>query len=97
MQQKIKFLSLVAASVMATTAGAYAQGYYGNAGAWDQAYDYSGPRYETAQPQAMYYPAQPGWSGSMSGANHPAPSSTQGDVGPQGNNNGTLTGIYRRW
>ena len=25
------------------------------------------------------------------GANHPTPSSTQGDVGPGGNNNGTLT------
>jgi hypothetical protein len=25
---------------------------------------------------------------------HPTPSSTQGDVGPQGNNNGTFTGWY---
>jgi hypothetical protein len=25
------------------------------------------------------------------GARHPTPSSTQGDVGPEGNNNGTLT------
>lgn len=30
-------------------------------------------------------------------ANHPTPSSTRGDVGPEGNNNGTLTGIYRNW
>ena len=92
MNQKIKFLSLAAASLLATTAGAYAQGYVYDNG--------MGPTYsrdETAPPPAMYYPAQPGWYGSMSGANHPAPSSTQGDVGPEGNNNGTLTGVYRRW
>jgi hypothetical protein len=29
--------------------------------------------------------------GAFNGANHPTPSSTQGDVGPGGNNNGTLT------
>ncbi|WP_022723089.1 hypothetical protein [Rhodopseudomonas sp. B29] len=28
----------------------------------------------------------------MNGANHPTPSSTQGDTGPGGNNNGTLSG-----
>lgn len=32
-----------------------------------------------------------GAAGSMNGANHPTPSSTQGDVGPGGNNNGTRT------
>ncbi|MCC8936855.1 MULTISPECIES: hypothetical protein [Bradyrhizobium] len=94
MNQKIKFLSLVAASVMATTAGAYAQGYYGSS--WDQEYAYSGPRYYTAQPDVMYQPA-PGYYGAYNGARHPTPSSTQGDVGPSGNNNGTLTGVYRRW
>ncbi|OMI10912.1 hypothetical protein BSN85_14280 [Bradyrhizobium brasilense] len=40
---------------------------------------------------------EPGWYGSFNGTNHPTPSSTQGDVGPEGNNNGTLTGVYRRW
>jgi hypothetical protein len=33
--------------------------------------------------------------GAFNGTNHPTPSSTQGDVGPDGNNNGTLTGSYR--
>ncbi|MBR0797679.1 hypothetical protein JQ615_20045 [Bradyrhizobium jicamae] len=92
--QKIKILSLVAAALLATTAGASAQGYYyqyGNPG-WRNA----GPRYEPVQPGAMYYPARPGWYG-LNGANHPEPSSSQGDVGPEGNNNGTLTGIYRQW
>ncbi|MCG6206569.1 hypothetical protein LPW26_18120 [Rhodopseudomonas sp. HC1] len=36
-----------------------------------------------------------GAAGSMNGENHPMPSSTQGDVGPGGNNNGTLTGPAR--
>lgn len=31
----------------------------------------------------------------FNGTNHPTPESTQGDVGPAGNNNGTLTGISR--
>ena len=47
-----------------------------------------------------YYPAQPGWYGSYdayNGTNHPTPSSSHGDVGPEGNNNGTLTGAYRQW
>lgn len=92
MNQKIKFLSLAAASLLATTAGAYAQGYV-----YDNGMGPAYSRYETAPPAPMYYPARPGWYGSMSGANHPVPSSTQGDVGPQGNNNGTLTGVYRGW
>jgi hypothetical protein len=45
----------------------------------------------------MYQPAQPARYGAMNGSNHPAPSSTQGDVGPEGNNNGTLTGVYLQW
>ena len=93
--QTVKIVSLVAASLLATTAGAFAQGYYdqyGNPGG-----RYIAPRYQPVQPRAMYYPAQPGWYGSLNGANHPEPSSSQGDVGPEGNNNGTLTGIYRQW
>ncbi|MCA6125785.1 hypothetical protein J6500_28395 [Bradyrhizobium sp. WSM 1704] len=92
MNQKIKFLSLAAASLLATTAGAYAQGYVYES---DMGPAYS--RYEAAPPPVAYYPAQPGWYGAFNGTNHPTPSSTQGDVGPQGNNNGTLTGVYRRW
>ncbi|MGF6305875.1 hypothetical protein ABIB82_000705 [Bradyrhizobium sp. i1.8.4] len=95
MQRKTKILSLAAASLIATTAGAFAQGYYpyGEPGARY----YGGPRYG-AQPYVMHYPAEPGWYGAMNGSNHPTPSSTQGDVGPEGNNNGTLTGpYYRQW
>lgn len=94
MLRKTKILSLAAASLIATTAGAFAQGYYpyGNSRAY-----YDGPRYETVQPHVMYQPAQPGWYGAMNGSNHPTPSSSQGDVGPDGNNNGTLTGVYRQW
>ncbi|WP_371821741.1 hypothetical protein [Bradyrhizobium sp. 41S5] len=80
-------------SLIATTAGGFAQGYhpYGNPGPRC----YGGPRYETYQPPVMYN--EPGWYGAMNGSNHPASSSTQGDVGPEGNNNGTLTGVYRQW
>jgi hypothetical protein len=100
--QKIKILSLAGAALIATTAGAFAQGYYpyGNSTAPEY---YSGPRYETVPPRVVYYPAQPGSYGSYNGygssnsANHPTPSSSQGDVGPEGNNNGTLTGVYRQW
>jgi hypothetical protein len=44
-----------------------------------------------------HYPGPVGWYGALNGANHPTPSSSQGDVGPRGNNNGTLTGYYRGW
>ncbi|MGY4318148.1 hypothetical protein [Bradyrhizobium sp. JR3.5] len=93
MQRNTNILALAAASLIATTAGAFAQGYYpyGN----PAPRYYGGPRYETYQPQVMYN--EPGWYGAMNGSNHPAPSSTQGDVGPEGNNNGTLTGVYRQW
>lgn len=46
-------------------------------------------------PKGMTTPGMPsGTVGSnvrANGTNHPTPSSTQGDVGPGGNNNGTLT------
>ena len=93
MQRKTKILSIVTASLIASTAGAMAQGYdaYGNSYGWER----GAPRHEV--PRANYYQNGPGYYGSLNGSNHPAPSSTQGDVGPQGNNNGTLTGIYRQW
>ncbi|MHC2337842.1 hypothetical protein [Bradyrhizobium sp. USDA 4454] len=95
MQRKTTILTLAAASLIATTAGAFAQGYYpyGNPG---PRY-YGGPRYQTYEPQVMYNQVEPGWYGAMNGTNHPTPGSTQGDVGPEGNNNGTLTGVYRQW
>ena len=94
MQRKIKLMSLVAATFMAGTAGAFAQGYqvYGSSTAWEPV----GPRYGYVSPQPMYW--GPGERyGALNGSNHPTPSSTQGDVGPQGNNNGTLSGYYRQW
>lgn len=45
----------------------------------------------------MYYSGTAGPYAALNGTNHPTPSSTQGDVGPDGNNNGTLTGGYRNW
>lgn len=91
MQRRTKLAGLVAASLIAGTAAASAQGYdwSGNPA--------SGPTYGPAHPRAMYYPGPVGPYGTLNGSNHPAPSSTQGDVGPDGNNNGTRTGIYRQW
>jgi hypothetical protein len=97
MQRKIQLTALVAVSLIAGTAGAFAQGYdyrYGNALAWQPGSVYGAPR-------PMYYPGYypgPGpWGRGFNGANHPTPSSSQGDVGPGGNNNGTLSGYYRQW
>jgi hypothetical protein len=98
MQRKIQLTALVAVSLIAGTAGAFAQGYdrYGNAMAWQP-----GPGYAVPVPRPMYYPGYypgPGpWGRGLNGANHPTPSSSQGDVGPGGNNNGTLTGRYWGW
>jgi hypothetical protein len=95
MQNKSKLLCLVAASLVAGMATASAQTYdrFGNPVGWER----GGPRHETVQPRAMYYPGLGGPYGALNGANHPTPSSSQGDVGPDGNNNGTLTGSYRSW
>lgn len=92
MQNATKLACLIAASVIAGTGAASAQTYdrFGNPVGW-------GPRYESMQPHVMYYPGVAAPYGALNGANHPTPSSTQGDVGPEGNNNGTLTGIYRNW
>ncbi|OAF14236.1 hypothetical protein AYJ54_42485 [Bradyrhizobium centrolobii] len=95
MQNKTKLLCLIAASLIAGTAAASAQGYdrFGNPVGWDR----TGPAYGAVQPRATYYPSPMGPYGAFNGANHPTPSSTHGDVGPEGNNNGTLTGVYRNW
>lgn len=89
MQSKTKLLCLITASLIAGTTAASAQGYVWNEPrpGWDA------PAYETVQPRAYYRDAGP--YGALNGSNHPAPSSTQGDVGPAGNNNGTLTGVHR--
>jgi hypothetical protein len=95
MQRKIKLTALVAASLIAGTAGAFAQGYdrYGNTAGWQPV----GPGYESFAPRPMYYPGPAPWGRGYNGSNHPTPSSSQGDVGPDGNNNGTLSGRYRQW
>lgn len=54
------------------------------------------PSHEPVRPRAYYRDAA-GSYGALNGSDHPTPSSTQGDVGPEGNNNGTLTGVYRSW
>lgn len=100
MQRQIKLMTVVA-SLIAGTAGAFAQGYdrYGNAVGWERVGP-GYPGYQRVPPRPIYYPGYyPGPSGwdALNGSNHPTPSSTQGDVGPGGNNNGTLTGYYRRW
>ena len=105
MQRKIMLIALAGACLIAGTAGAAAQGYdrpyygrqsydrYGNAYAWGPQVV---PGYAAVPPGRGYYYRPSGW-GALNGANHPTPSSTQGDVGPEGNNNGTLTGVYRAW
>jgi len=110
MQRTIKMAALAAAAVVAGTAAAsagdYGPGGYGYGGQTTSTYAYRdsmawapGPVYEegyVAIAPQPYYPA-PGWGRGYNGTNHGTPSSTQGDVGPGGNNNGTQSGYYRQW
>lgn len=93
MQTRSKLLLTTAAALIAGTAAASAQGYDWNGprAGWDRA-----PVYDAA-PAPVYSPYGGSPYRALNGTNHPTPSSTQGDVGPEGNNNGTLTGIYRSW
>lgn len=96
MKWKIALMSAAAASLIAGTTGAFAVDYStGQAGEW-KAGPPGSPSSEAVPRGSMYYHAPARW-GSLNGANHPTPYSTQGDVGPEGNNNGTLTGRYRYW
>ncbi|MGX4771270.1 hypothetical protein ACWAUC_15935 [Bradyrhizobium guangdongense] len=92
MQNTSKLLGLITASLVAGTTAASAQGYDWNGPRVGS--DRTAPAYEPVQPRA-YYPDVAGPYALYNGTNHPTPSSTQGDVGPEGNNNGTLTGGYR--
>ena len=95
-------VALVAGAAGAT-AGEYGPGGYGYGGQVTSTYAYRdsyawapAPVYEegyVAVAPGPYYGR--GWGAGYNGANHPTPSSTQGDVGPGGNNNGTRTGYYR--
>ncbi|MGY4308592.1 hypothetical protein ACVIJ6_005835 [Bradyrhizobium sp. USDA 4369] len=91
------------AGAAAATADEYGPGGYGYGGQTTSTYAYRGsyawapaPVYEegyVAVAPGPYYGR--GWGTGYNGTNHPTPSSTQGDVGPGGNNNGTRTGYYR--
>jgi len=105
MQRTIKMAALAAITVVAGTAGALADEYgyggygharYGDSYAWAPGPGYD-PGYVAAAPRPTYYRGGYGYYGN--GTNHPTPSSSQGDVGPGGNNNGTLTGParYQPW
>jgi hypothetical protein len=107
MQRTIKIAALAAVTIVAGTAGALADEYgyygggrgyarYGDSYAWAPGPGYNaGPGYVPAGP--MYYRGY-GYGTYGNGSNHPTPSSSQGDVGPGGNNNGTLSGgYYRPW
>jgi hypothetical protein len=104
MQRKTKLVSLAAMFLIAGTMAASAEAYdrFGRP-------IYPQPRSYGAYGAYGGFNGQPGWYGAYgaygaygpygawNGSNHPTPSSSQGDVGPMGNNNGTLTGIYSRW
>ena len=102
MQRTIKMAALAAATLVIGTAAASAQGlarhHARDSMAWvppAAAYE-SEPVYDAA-PAPVYAPGPATWGRGYNGTNHPTPSSSQGDVGPGGNNNGTLTGVYRQW
>lgn len=97
-------VTLVAGTVGAS-AGEYGPGGYGYGGQVTSTYAYRdsfawapGPVYEEGYVAVAPGPYDgPGWGAGYNGTNHPTPSSTQGDVGPRGNNNGTRSGYYRQW
>ncbi|CCD92986.1 conserved exported hypothetical protein [Bradyrhizobium sp. ORS 375] len=95
-------VTLVAGTV-AASAGEYGPGGYGYGGQVTSTYAYRdsyawapAPVYEEGYVAVAPGPSYgPGWGAGYNGTNHPTPSSTQGDVGPWGNNNGTRSGYYR--
>lgn len=111
MQRTIKMAAVAAVAMVAGTAGAFATdfsygyGGYGYDGArpgysrYDSYAWAPAPFYEEgyiAVQQPMYYRGYGyGYGRYGNGTNHPTPSSSQGDVGPGGNNNGTLSGPAR--
>lgn len=111
MQRTIKIAAMAAATVIAGTAGAFADEYgydggggnygyarYGNSYAWGAPGPGSDEGYVAVAPRPMYNNGYGrGYGTYGNGTNHPTPSSTQGDVGPEGNDNGTTSGVYRRW
>jgi hypothetical protein len=88
----IRMSGIAAATVLATTLAASAQGSTDSRGnAMGSQYVGEGRPVERGVVVAPGVTTGAGY-GAWNGANHPTPSSTQGDVGPQGNNNGTQSG-----
>jgi hypothetical protein len=84
------FAVLTAASILAIPAAAFAQGQTDSMG------NANGSRHVgNGMKNSKMHSGTVGSNMRTNGANHPTPSSTQGDVGPGGNNNGTLTAPTR--
>ncbi|WP_322515620.1 hypothetical protein SR870_22005 [Rhodopseudomonas palustris] len=93
-----KITGIAAATLLATTLAAAAQSQTDSRGNAMGSKNVGNGQPSTMAPAkgTMAPGATTGMSGKgMNGANHPTPSSTQGDVGPSGNNNGTQTGTGR--
>jgi hypothetical protein len=87
MRPKLLFVTLTATSMLAVPFAAYAQGQTDSRG------NAMGSQH-VGDGMKMKKKTHTGTVGANTGtrpARHPTPSSTQGDVGPSGNNNGTLT------
>jgi hypothetical protein len=98
MRSKLLFVTLTAASILAVPVATFAQGQSDSTG------NAMGSRHVNHSPSKMHSSkmhtgkTHTGTVGANMGnhrAKHSSPSSTQGDVGPGGNNNGTLTSPTR--
>jgi hypothetical protein len=94
MRSKIFFVTLTAASMLAVPVAAFAQGQTDSKGnAMGSRHVTNANRHVTHNTRHKMHSSS-GTVGANMGthrAKHPTPSSTQGDVGPGGTNNGTLT------
>jgi uncharacterized low-complexity protein len=91
MRSKALFVTLTATSLLAVPVSAFAQGQTDSKG------NAMGSRHVTHSTHHQMHSGS-GTVGANMGAHrakHPTPSSTQGDVGPGGTNNGTLTAPLR--
>jgi hypothetical protein len=86
MPTKLLLVSLAAVSILAAPIAAFAQSTDANGRAMGSERVGNGKARMTTQGTVGA-----GTGMRANGTNHPTPSSTQGDVGPDGNNNGTLT------
>ena len=86
MRYHIRYAAIVAASLLASTLAASAQGQTDKSGK-----AMGSEKVGNGSPTTKTPGQTSGSNMGANGANHPTPSSTQGDVGPAGNNNGTRT------